>query len=164
MALSLRSRGLEVVGTRKNGRARRRHARGEGALARKAPENRLSPSCAPVLSFAHFFQAPATQAKWHFESVVTWQNVSFKIRITWHNFSRVAKLTCPRFNQILKNWTNGIKFKSLPVLGKRCFFKFEKKKKKKRFLELFLSCMWLFSRAVAPLWISGCYDKLQIWI
>ena len=163
MALSLRSRGLEVVGTRKNGRARRRHARGEGALARKAPENRLSPSRAPVLSFAHFFQAPATQAKWHFESVVTWQNVSFKIRITWHNFSRVAKLTCPRFNQILKNWTNGIKFKSLPVLGKRCFVKFEKKKKK-RFLELFLSCMWLFSRAVAPLWISGCYDKLQIWI
>ena len=163
MALSLRSRGLEVVGTRKNGRARRRHARGEGALARKAPENRLSPSRAPVLSFAHFFQAPATQAKWHFESVITWQNVSFKIRITWHNFSRVAKLTCPRFNQILKNWTNEIKFKSLPVLGKRCFFKFEKKKKK-RFLELFLSCMWLFSRAVAPLWISGCYDKLQIWI
>ena len=27
---SLRSRCLEVVGTRKNGRARRRHARGEG--------------------------------------------------------------------------------------------------------------------------------------
>ena len=27
--LSLRSRRLEVVGTRKNGRARRRHARGE---------------------------------------------------------------------------------------------------------------------------------------
>ena len=38
---SLRSRRLEVVGTRKNGPARRRHA--------------------PVLSFAHYFQAPATQ-------------------------------------------------------------------------------------------------------
>ena len=39
----LRSRRLEVVGTRKNGRARRRHARGEGAPARKAPENRFPP-------------------------------------------------------------------------------------------------------------------------
>ena len=34
----LRSRRLEVVCTRKNGRARRRHARGEGAPVRKAPE------------------------------------------------------------------------------------------------------------------------------
>ena len=40
---SLRSRRLEVVGTRKNGCARRRHARGEGAPARKAPENRFDP-------------------------------------------------------------------------------------------------------------------------
>ena len=40
---SLRSRRLEVVGTRKNGRGRRRHARGEVAPARKAPENRLPP-------------------------------------------------------------------------------------------------------------------------
>ena len=38
---SLRSRRLEVVGERENGRARERHARGEGALARKAPENRF---------------------------------------------------------------------------------------------------------------------------
>ena len=41
---SLRSRRLEVVGARKNGRARGRHA------------------LAPVLSCAHYFQAPATQA------------------------------------------------------------------------------------------------------
>ena len=41
--LSLRSRRLEVAGTRKNGRARRRHARGEEAPARKAPENRFPP-------------------------------------------------------------------------------------------------------------------------
>ena len=40
--LSLRSRRLEVVGARKNGRGRRRHARGEGALARKALENRFN--------------------------------------------------------------------------------------------------------------------------
>ena len=40
---------LEVVGTRKNGRARR--------------TAHVSPSRAPVLSFAHYFQAPATQAK-----------------------------------------------------------------------------------------------------
>ena len=40
---SLRSRRLEVVGTRKNVRARRRHARGEGAPARKAPEHRFPP-------------------------------------------------------------------------------------------------------------------------
>ena len=39
----LRSRRLEVVGKRKNVRARRRHARGEGAPARKAPENRFPP-------------------------------------------------------------------------------------------------------------------------
>ena len=38
---SLRSRRLEVVGTRKNERARRRHARGEGVPARKAHENRF---------------------------------------------------------------------------------------------------------------------------
>ena len=39
----LRSRRLEVVGKRKNVRARSRHARGEGAPARKAPENRFPP-------------------------------------------------------------------------------------------------------------------------
>ena len=41
--VSLHGRRLEVVGTRKNGRARRKHARGEGAPARKAHENRLPP-------------------------------------------------------------------------------------------------------------------------
>ena len=40
---SLRSRRLEVVGTRKNWRARRRHAREEEAPARKAPENLSRP-------------------------------------------------------------------------------------------------------------------------
>ena len=50
MTHSLRSRRLEVVGTRKNGRGRRRLPR-------------VSPSRAPVLSFAHYFQAPATQAR-----------------------------------------------------------------------------------------------------
>ena len=40
---SLRSRRLEVVGTRKKWRARRRHAREEGAPARKVPENRFPP-------------------------------------------------------------------------------------------------------------------------
>ena len=39
---SLRSRRLEVAGERENGRARGRHARGEGAPARKAPENRFN--------------------------------------------------------------------------------------------------------------------------
>ena len=39
---SLRGRRLEVVGERENGRARGRHARGEGAPARKAPENRFN--------------------------------------------------------------------------------------------------------------------------
>ena len=52
---SLRSRRLKVVGTRKNRRARRRHAREEGA-------RRVSPSRAPVLSFTRYFQAPVTQA------------------------------------------------------------------------------------------------------
>ena len=48
--VSLRSRRVEVVGTRKNVRVRRRHA------------PCVSPSCASVLSFAHYFQAPAPQA------------------------------------------------------------------------------------------------------
>ena len=46
--LSLRSRRLEVAGERENGRVRGRH---------------VSPSRAPVFSFAHYFQAPATQAR-----------------------------------------------------------------------------------------------------
>ena len=37
--ISLRNRRLKVVGERENGRTRGRHARGKGALARKAPEN-----------------------------------------------------------------------------------------------------------------------------
>ena len=48
---SLRSRRLEVVGERENGRARGRHARGEVSL-------RVSPTRANVFSCA----APATQA------------------------------------------------------------------------------------------------------
>ena len=39
---SVRSRRLEAVGEREKGRARGRHARGEGAPARKAPENRFN--------------------------------------------------------------------------------------------------------------------------
>ena len=39
---SLRSRRLEVVGEKENGRARGRHSRGEGAPARKTPENRFN--------------------------------------------------------------------------------------------------------------------------
>ena len=49
---SLRSRRLEVVGTTKNGRARSSPC--------------VSPSRAPVLSFARYFQAPATQANLFF--------------------------------------------------------------------------------------------------
>ena len=45
------------MGTRKNGRARRRHARGEVSPSPFACLPR-----APVLSFAHYFQAPATPA------------------------------------------------------------------------------------------------------
>ena len=50
---SLCSRRLEVVGTRKK-RAREKETR-EGT--------RVSPSRAPVLSFTHYFQAPATPAR-----------------------------------------------------------------------------------------------------
>ena len=46
---------LEVVGTRKNERARRRHA---------CHNPRVSPSRAPVLPFAHYFKAPAMQARY----------------------------------------------------------------------------------------------------
>ena len=45
---------LEVVGTRKNGRAR---------SGRKGERARARETRAPVLSFAHYFQAPATQAR-----------------------------------------------------------------------------------------------------
>ena len=48
---SLRSRRLEEVGTRKNGRVRRPHV-----------TPRVSPSRAPIRSFTHYFQAPTTQA------------------------------------------------------------------------------------------------------
>ena len=47
---SLRSRRLEAVGTKKKTGAREEDTR------------RVSPSRAPVLSFTHYFQAPATQA------------------------------------------------------------------------------------------------------
>ena len=53
---SLRSRRLEVVGERENGRARGRHARGDSLSPR------VSPSRARVFSCAHYFQASATQA------------------------------------------------------------------------------------------------------
>ena len=56
---SLRSRRLEAVGTRKKG-ARERDTRGDTL--------RVSPSRVLVLSFAHYFQAPATQAKLKMES------------------------------------------------------------------------------------------------
>ena len=42
IGVSLRSRRFEVVGERENGRARGIHARGEGAPARKVPENRFN--------------------------------------------------------------------------------------------------------------------------
>ena len=48
---SLRSRRLEVVGERKNGRARGRHERGEGGFL----SPRVSPPRAPVVSCAHHF-------------------------------------------------------------------------------------------------------------
>ena len=64
---SLRIRRLEVVGTRKNGRGSftlkivfwlvLRFGQPNGLAAQ-----RESPSRAVVLSFAHYFQAPATQA------------------------------------------------------------------------------------------------------
>ena len=48
------------MGTRKNGRKRRRHPR-------------VSPSRAPALSFAHYFQAPATQSSYLFTTVSPYQ-------------------------------------------------------------------------------------------
>ena len=52
--VSLRSRRVKVVGSRKNRRARGRHACTFGT--------RVSPSCAPALSCAHYFHASAAQA------------------------------------------------------------------------------------------------------
>ena len=53
---SLRSRRLEVVGERENGCAL-------GARDGDTLSPRVSPSRAPVFSCAHYFQAPAAQAK-----------------------------------------------------------------------------------------------------
>ena len=70
---SLRSRRLEVVGERENGRARGRHA---CTLA--------CPFRVPVYSCSHYFQAPATQASeshpeytvgWNKPAGSTWSNV-----------------------------------------------------------------------------------------
>ena len=58
-SLKAKYKDLEVVGTRKK-RAREK-------------ETRVSPSRAPVLSFAYYFQAPATQAK-NNETKRTFQN------------------------------------------------------------------------------------------
>ena len=56
---SLRSRYLEVVGARKSGHRKRRHASGEGAFPH--------PSCVSLActhsNCAHYFQEPATQAR-----------------------------------------------------------------------------------------------------
>ena len=66
---SLRSRRLEVAGERENGRARGRHARGEGAPARKAPENRsnshsgASSPLACLLLARPFFLVPTTSKR-----------------------------------------------------------------------------------------------------
>ena len=60
---SLRSRRLEVVGTKKK-RAREKETReGRGERGEESSLTPcVSPSRAPVLSFARYFQAPATQA------------------------------------------------------------------------------------------------------
>ena len=65
MLFSLCSRRLEVVGARKNGRAR---GSVEVVSARKNWRARgsVSPSRARVLSCAHYFQAPAMQAKCYY--------------------------------------------------------------------------------------------------
>ena len=57
---SLRSRRLEVVGTKKK-RAREKETR-EGRGSARSLTPCVSPSRAPVLCFARYFQAPATQA------------------------------------------------------------------------------------------------------
>ena len=60
--LSLRSRRLEVADERENGRARGRHARGEGAPARKAPAGASSP-LARLLLARPFFLVPTTSKR-----------------------------------------------------------------------------------------------------
>ena len=78
--ISLRSRRLQVVGTRKNGR-KRRHARGKGSLT-----PHVSPSRAPVLSFAHYFPAPVTQATLRSMSTTNTLNLTNTFQVV-HLFS-----------------------------------------------------------------------------
>ena len=80
---SLRSRRLEVVGERENGRARGRLARGEGAPARKAPENRFPPP-SPITwqppFFHYYFQA--TQASFATFAISIVDNLCL---LQWYN-------------------------------------------------------------------------------
>ena len=62
---SLRSRRLEEVGERENGRARGRQAIFGCLPGKRSLSPRVPPSRAPVFSCPHYFQAPATQAKCH---------------------------------------------------------------------------------------------------
>ena len=79
---SLRSRRLEVVGTRKNARER-------------TITPCVSPSGASVLSFAHYFQAPATQA-----SVKTFLNTVFQVLFFFRNEARFKRRAAAVLNSI----------------------------------------------------------------
>ena len=81
------------MGTRKNGRARRRHARGEEGSLTPC----VSPSRAPVLSFARYFQAPATQAK----VKRTWKiGRSFEGKLYFVRTLRLKFVTSPVVKQV----------------------------------------------------------------
>ena len=63
-ALSLRSKqgGQQALGSSGSGHKKKRARKKETREGRSSFTSRVSPSRAPVLSFAHYFQAPATQA------------------------------------------------------------------------------------------------------
>ena len=57
-SISLRSRPLEVVGARKNGRARGKHARGEGVPTRKAMATKIVSTHSVIANIPIGLEAP----------------------------------------------------------------------------------------------------------
>ena len=109
---SLRNRRLEVVGKRENGRARGRHARGEGA---PSPLACLLLARSFSLACAHYFQAPAaTQAAfWH--SNASTEDRSDQEPIKWLSWSDRLLIASSRF-ELLRMYSAEVRWPILRIL------------------------------------------------
>ena len=110
---SLRSRRLEVVGARKNERARGRHARGEGEPARKAHArvvSRPQSSWQPLRDLSKLFDRKRVTS--HKQSVPTKSVVHFIVLkianplFSLRDFNLTLGLTPPRRHVVWRRWRN----------------------------------------------------------